>query len=132
MERVNVDGRAGVIVLTQDNLAPAVMMPLPDPTFFPNRFDDPAPGAVASTCNNVSNADTSSSCSLREAIRKANATAGTDTIMLAAVAASAFAFDHWLEPRICFIPRKMQYDTPKLPIKGWMTQAISSNKLARQ
>ena len=59
-------------------------MPLPDPTFFPNRFDDPVPGAVASTCNNVSNADTSSSCSLREAVRKANATAGTDTIKLAA------------------------------------------------
>src|SRR5258708_25884281 len=82
--RVNVDGRPGVVFVKQGSIVPFVMMPLPDPTFFPNRFDDPAPGAVASTCNNVSNADTSSSCSLREAIRKANATAGTDTIMLVA------------------------------------------------
>src|SRR5258708_676096 len=84
MERVNVDGRPGVIVLAQGEVAPTVMMPLPDPTFFPNRFDDPVPGAIASTCNNANNADTSTSCSLREAIRKANANAGTDTIMLVA------------------------------------------------
>ena len=60
------------------------MMPLPYPTFFVNRTDDPTPGTTAATCNNVSNADTSSSCSLREAVLKANATAGTDTITLAA------------------------------------------------
>jgi len=53
-------------------------------TFFPNRFDDPAPGAVASTCNNASNTDTSSECSLREAVIKADAAGGTDTIQLAA------------------------------------------------
>lgn len=53
-------------------------------TFFVNRFDDAAPGAVADTCNNASNLDTSSSCSLREAVRKANATPGFDTIQLAA------------------------------------------------
>ena len=82
--RTNIDGRPGVVALHAGQLAPAVMMPLPDPTFFVNRTDDPTPGAVASTCNNVSNADTSSSCSLREAVRKANATAGTDTITLAA------------------------------------------------
>jgi uncharacterized repeat protein (TIGR01451 family) len=82
--RTNIDNRPGIVALHQGQLAPAVMMPLPDPTFFVNRTDDPAPGTVAATCNNVSNADVSSSCSLREAVLKANATAGTDTITLAA------------------------------------------------
>ncbi len=82
--RTNIDGRPGVVALHAGQLAPAVMMPLPDPTFFVNRTDDPAPGTIAATCNNVSNVDVSSSCSLREAVRKANATAGTDTITLAA------------------------------------------------
>jgi uncharacterized repeat protein (TIGR01451 family) len=82
--RTNIDGRPGVVALHEGQFAPAVMMPLPDPTFFVNRNDDPAPGVIANTCNNVSNVDVSSSCSLREAVRKANATAGTDTITLAA------------------------------------------------
>jgi len=82
--RVNIDGRPGIIAMHSGETAPSVMMPLPDPTFFVNRTDDPAPGAIASTCNNVNNTDTSSSCSLREAILKANSTAGTDTIMVAA------------------------------------------------
>jgi hypothetical protein len=82
--RVNIDGRPGVVALNYGQVSPSVMMPLPDPTFFVNRTDDPAPSAVASTCNNANSTDTSTSCSLREAIRKANATAGTDTIMLAA------------------------------------------------
>jgi uncharacterized repeat protein (TIGR01451 family) len=82
--RVNIDGRPGVIALHSGQTVPSVMIPLPDPTFFVNRPDDPTPGSVASTCNNVSNADTSTSCSLREAVLKANATAGTDTITLAA------------------------------------------------
>jgi uncharacterized repeat protein (TIGR01451 family) len=82
--RTNIDNRPGVVALHQGQLAPAVMMPLPDPTFFVNRTDDPTPGTTAATCNNVSNADVSSSCSLREAVLKANATAGTDTITLAA------------------------------------------------
>src|SRR5579884_2861766 len=82
--RTNIDNRPGIVALHQGQLAPAVMMPLPDPTFFVNRTDDPTPGTTAATCNNTSNADTSSSCSLREAVLKANATAGTDTIILAA------------------------------------------------
>lgn len=82
--RVNIDGRPGVVVLKQGQIVPQVMMPLPDPTFFVNRADDPVPGSTVATCNNVSNVDVSSSCSLREAILKANATSGTDTIMLAA------------------------------------------------
>lgn len=86
--RTNIDGRPGVVALHAGQLAPAVMMPLPDPTFFVNRNDDPTPGAVATTCNNVSNADTSTSCSLREAVRKANANNNggttTDTILIAA------------------------------------------------
>jgi uncharacterized repeat protein (TIGR01451 family) len=82
--RTNIDNRPGIVALHQGQLAPAVMMPLPDPTFFVNRTDDPTPGTTAATCNNVSNADVSSSCSLREAVLKANATAGTDTITLAA------------------------------------------------
>src|SRR5262249_44023362 len=52
---------------------------------FVNKFDDPVPTSpIANACNNVSNVDLSSSCSLREAVLKANATAGTDTIQLAA------------------------------------------------
>ncbi|HWY76631.1 MAG TPA: right-handed parallel beta-helix repeat-containing protein, partial [Verrucomicrobiae bacterium] len=83
--RVNIDGRPGVVVLKQGESAPQVMMPLPDPTFFPNRFDDPTPTSpITNACNNVNNADISSSCSLREAVIKANSIAGTDTIMLAA------------------------------------------------
>jgi mucin-19 len=80
--RINIDGRPGIMSIHQGEAAPSMLMPLPDPTFFPNRFDDPVPGAVANICNNVSNADVSSSCSLREAVIKANATAGTDTIQL--------------------------------------------------
>ncbi len=82
--RINIDNRPGVIAIHQGNVAPSMLMPIPDPTFFVNRFDDPTPGTVAGTCNNVSNVDNSSSCSLREAILKANATAGTDTVQLIA------------------------------------------------
>jgi uncharacterized repeat protein (TIGR01451 family) len=82
--RVNVDARPGVLAVHQGEMAPRVMAPLPDPTFFVNRTDDPVPGTIAGTCNNVSNVDTSTSCSLREAILKANATLGTDTVQLAA------------------------------------------------
>src|SRR5262249_22469108 len=48
--RTNIDGRAGVVALHAGQLAPAVMMPLPDPTFFVNRTDDPVPGTIAGTC----------------------------------------------------------------------------------
>jgi uncharacterized repeat protein (TIGR01451 family) len=82
--RVNIDGRPGVVVLKQGQLAPQVMMPLPDPTFFPNRFDDIAPRSTATTCLNTAGVDGSGDCTLREAILKANATAGTDTVMVAA------------------------------------------------
>jgi hypothetical protein len=83
--RTNVDGRPGIIAICQGQVDPLVMMPLPDPTFFPNRFDDPTPPSDLTTvCNNTSNSDTSSQCSLREALLKANATAGTDTIQVAA------------------------------------------------
>jgi hypothetical protein len=84
--RVNPDGRPGAIVLHQNDAAPYFMGPLPDPTFFVNRTDDPTPNATSgvNTCTNVSNADVSVSCSLREAVITANNTAGTDTIMLAA------------------------------------------------
>jgi CSLREA domain-containing protein len=82
--RVNIDGRAGVVLLKTGQVAPQVMMPLPDPTFFVNKFTDPVPGSTSTTCNNTSFADVSSSCSLREAILKANADVGTDTIMVPA------------------------------------------------
>jgi uncharacterized repeat protein (TIGR01451 family) len=83
--RTNIDGRPGVVAMHAGQLAPAVMQPLPDPTFFVNRTDDPAPTApIANACNNVSNVDVSSSCSIREAVLRANAVAGTDTIQLAA------------------------------------------------
>ncbi len=83
--RTNIDGRPGVVAMHAGQLAPAVMMPLPDPTFFVNRTDDPVPTSpITNACNNVSNADVSSSCSVREAVLRANATAGTDTIQIAA------------------------------------------------
>jgi trimeric autotransporter adhesin len=76
--RVNVDGRPGVLALHQGEMAPRVMMPLPDPTFTVNRTDDPAPvSPITNACNGVAN-----DCSLREAILRANATAGTDTVMV--------------------------------------------------
>ncbi len=82
--RVNIDGRPGVVVLKQGQMAPQIMMPLPDPTFFPNRFDDITPRGTGVTCLNTTGVDGSNDCTLREAIIKANATAGTDTIMLQA------------------------------------------------
>ena len=83
--RVNIDGRPGVVALHQGQVAPTVFMPLPDPTFFVNRFDDPTPASpIANACNNTSSADLSSSCSLREAVLKANSIAGTDTIQVPA------------------------------------------------
>jgi hypothetical protein len=83
--RINVDGRPGVVALHQGTVTPSILMPIPDPTFFVNRFDDPFPTSpITSACLNVSNVDVSSSCSLREAVLSANALAGTDTIQLAA------------------------------------------------
>jgi hypothetical protein len=79
--RVNVDGRPGVLALHQGETAPRVMSPIPDPTFFVNRTDDPVPTSpIANACNNTSPTDLSSSCSVREAVLKANG----DNIMLQA------------------------------------------------
>lgn len=79
--RINVDGRPGILALHKDEVAPFAAMPIPDPTFFVNRFDDPLPTSpIANACNNTSFADNSSSCSIREAILKANG----DTIMVPA------------------------------------------------
>jgi uncharacterized repeat protein (TIGR01451 family)/fimbrial isopeptide formation D2 family protein len=78
--RVNIDGRPGVVTLNQGASEPSVMMPLPDPTFTVNRTDDPTPiSPIANACAGVAN-----DCSLREAILKANATAGTDTVSVPA------------------------------------------------
>ncbi|HET8888255.1 MAG TPA: hypothetical protein VFQ41_05075 [Candidatus Angelobacter sp.] len=78
--RTNIDGRPGVVALHAGQLAPAVMMPLPDPTFTVNRTDDPVPPSpITNACNGVAN-----DCSLREAILRANATAGTDTVAVPA------------------------------------------------
>jgi uncharacterized repeat protein (TIGR01451 family) len=78
--RTNIDGRPGVVALHAGQLAPAVMMPLPDPTFTVNRTDDPTPvSPITNACNGVAN-----DCSLREAILRANATAGTDTVTVPA------------------------------------------------
>ncbi len=75
--RVNVDGRPGIIAMHQGHVAPTVMMPLPDPTFTVNTTTDlVSPNA----CLNA----IAGQCSLREAILEANATAGTDTIMVPA------------------------------------------------
>jgi hypothetical protein len=80
--RVNIDGRPGMVVLSDGQTTPTVMMPLPDPTYFVNTTNDPAPGTTANNCNNTSSADLSSSCSLRQAVIKANSINGNDTIMV--------------------------------------------------
>src|SRR5512140_2617466 len=75
--RTNVDGRAGVLSIHQGESTPSMLMPLPDPTFTVNTTNDTlSAGACA--------AATPGQCSLREAIIEANATAGTDTIMVPA------------------------------------------------
>ncbi|HEY1938475.1 MAG TPA: hypothetical protein VGJ33_11125 [Candidatus Angelobacter sp.] len=78
--RTNIDNRPGVVALHSGQLAPAIMHPLPDPTFTVNRNDDPAPvSPISNACNGVAN-----DCSLREAILRANSVAGTDTIVVPA------------------------------------------------
>ena len=79
-ERVNIDGRPGVVFAKNGDLAPYAMMPLPDPTFTVNRFDDPTPHSpITGACNGVAN-----DCSLREAVLRANGVAGTDTVIVPA------------------------------------------------
>src|ERR1700676_2733584 len=73
--RVNVDGRPGVILLHDGQMAPFVMMPLPDPTFLVNTTADTV------TANGCAPGNPNT-CSLREAIIEANASAGADTIMV--------------------------------------------------
>jgi CSLREA domain-containing protein/uncharacterized repeat protein (TIGR01451 family) len=75
--RINVDGRPGIMALHQGQIAPLVVMPIPDPTFRVNTTNDTlsAGACLAATPNQ---------CSLREAIVEANATPGTDTIMVPA------------------------------------------------
>jgi CSLREA domain-containing protein/uncharacterized repeat protein (TIGR01451 family) len=75
--RVNVDGRPGVILLHEGHVAPFVMMPLPDPTFTVNTTADTV------TANGCAPGNPNT-CSLREAIIEANASAGADTIMVPA------------------------------------------------
>jgi uncharacterized repeat protein (TIGR01451 family) len=78
--RINIDGRAGVLAIHQGEGAPSMLMPLPDPTFTVNRTDDPTPHSpITGACNGVAN-----DCSLREAILRANAVAGTDTVSIPA------------------------------------------------
>ena len=77
--RTNIDGRAGIISIHQGESAPSVVMPLPDPTFIVNTTTD----LVSANPNACLNA-VAGQCSLREAIIEANATAGTDTIMVPA------------------------------------------------
>jgi fimbrial isopeptide formation D2 family protein len=86
--RVNTDARPGLVMVGRSVSHPKTMAPRPDPTFYVNRLDDPAASTllatVAATCNNISTSDTSSSCSLRQAVIKANTTPGSDTVMLPA------------------------------------------------
>ena len=82
--RINIDGRPGIVAIHQGETLPSVSMPIPDPTFFPNRFDDIAPRGTGASCLNTTGVDASGDCTLREAVIKANATAGTDNIQLQA------------------------------------------------
>src|SRR5579864_1328950 len=75
--RTNIDGRAGIVADHQGQVAPSVMMPLPDPTFNVNTTSD---GVFAGACA----AATPGQCTLREAILEANAASGTDTIVVPA------------------------------------------------
>jgi CSLREA domain-containing protein len=75
--RVNVDGRPGVILLHDSQVGPFVMMPVPDPTFTVNTTADTV------TANGCAPGNPNT-CSLREAILEANASAGADTIMVPA------------------------------------------------
>ncbi len=75
--RVNVDGRPGVVLLHEGQVGPFVMMPLPDPTFMVNTTADTV------TANGCAPANPNT-CSLREAVIEANASAGSDTIMVPA------------------------------------------------
>jgi CSLREA domain-containing protein len=77
--RVNIDARPGLIVLHQGQLAPSVMMPLPDPTFTVNTVTDLVSADPNACLNNVAG-----QCSLREAVMEANATSGVDTIQVPA------------------------------------------------
>ncbi|HYN14463.1 MAG TPA: immunoglobulin domain-containing protein [Terriglobales bacterium] len=79
--RVNVDARRGLLMVGGSAPHPRTMAPLPDPTYTVNRLDDPASSVAnaATYCNGVAN-----DCSLRQAVIKANSTAGSDTIMLPA------------------------------------------------
>jgi uncharacterized repeat protein (TIGR01451 family) len=87
--RVNVNALPGVVLLRQGQTAPIIAGPPPTHTYFVNISDnnatpDPTPGAVGTICNNTSAADTSSDCSLREAVIKSNNDGGSNTIMVAA------------------------------------------------
>ncbi len=74
--RLNVDGRPGIMALHRGDVVPTMVMPIPDPTFTVNTTSDVlTPGACAAAL---------AGCSLREAIIEANATGGTDTIMVPA------------------------------------------------
>src|SRR5437016_8030338 len=77
--RVNIDGRAGVVTLHQGQVSPHVMMPLPDPTFTVNTTTDLVSANPNACLNSVAG-----QCSLRQAVIEANATGGTDTIMVPA------------------------------------------------
>jgi fimbrial isopeptide formation D2 family protein/uncharacterized repeat protein (TIGR01451 family) len=73
--RINVDGRPGVVALHQGEVAPSMLMPVPDPTFTVNTTSDILTTS-ATFCANA----TPAKCSLRQALWEANHTAGTDTI----------------------------------------------------
>lgn len=77
--RINVDGRPGVMAIHQGEIAPSMIMPIPDPTFTVNTTADLVSANPNACLNNVAG-----QCSVREAIIEANATAGTDTIMIPA------------------------------------------------
>jgi CSLREA domain-containing protein len=67
--RVNVDARAGMVMLHQNQVGVSAMMPLPDPTFVVNTTNDtvdihPGDGVCA---------DINGQCSLRAAVMEANA-----------------------------------------------------------
>jgi hypothetical protein len=75
--RINVDGRPGILAIHSGEVAPSMLMPIPDPTF---TVDDHTDELVANACSTP----IAGKCSLREAVVEANAIAGTDTIMVPA------------------------------------------------
>jgi predicted outer membrane repeat protein len=79
---VNIDARPGLVMVNSGEVSPRVMMPAADPTFYVNTTLDLPLNVNGNTCANISSTDTSSMCSVREAVTQANAVSGSETTIV--------------------------------------------------